>query len=769
MNRALDRARSIFLPETCVPRLPITSPIKGINRVVNREGQPPDACWDAQNMLPYDRFGRRRVAQRHGLTKWSSTNIGSTFIKGMIAVNAITYANTLIVGSTFPINSFTNVPGGVSTSGNSVSFPASFLGTGSDTGPAWTGVVPSTGVTLDFDVTVSGADAFAEGISWWVAFNSTAHTFSNIFTSTHLCFSDSEQYASGTDIVSQSNLGGGEKFLFSGNPPPPANGVPFHVTLTWDSGGNVSANIPGVVNQDIPPDMPVVPFGSGSTLQFYGQTGSNGDTLLTLSNIVLGTGVTVSTGAVGYKTILVAVCGGYVWVGDSFGNFAKAAHGQATPQVNSTNVVSMCVCEGIVFIADGVRLISYTVATDTVAIVAAVASPGNITGTVPPNCSLVANWRGRIVLAGDSGNPQNYYMSRPPGTYFNTVTLTNVTIAPGVEWDFSQTDPAAAFAGNLASGNQIGEPITALIPFSNDYLKLGCSHSLWMMQGDPANGGTIVNVSQGIGIVYKDAWCIDPAGTLWFVGTGGLFQVRPAWEFYRPPEPVSLQNVNQFFTSLNPSSTATTLVYDPDLHFLHLFMTPQTGAVGLHLTMDARSVGGDGPPAFFPQVFPSNMGPTCAVTFYADASPNNRNVLLGGTDGFVRSWNEAATNDDGLNISSYVVLGPFAPVPGAAATLTGTTLDMGEVPNGFASSTWGATAFIYAGPDAWSVTEGVASNLHAFAEIGMLLDKRQKTFRQRLRGGWFTIKLANGVIDQGFSLESGVLDFIASGPNRLLR
>lgn len=72
---------------------PVTSPIKGINRVMNREGQPPDTCWGAMNVLPYDSYGRRRVAQRFGVTKQFPSTIGSTStaIQGMIEVPNIVY------------------------------------------------------------------------------------------------------------------------------------------------------------------------------------------------------------------------------------------------------------------------------------------------------------------------------------------------------------------------------------------------------------------------------------------------------------------------------------------------------------------------------------------------------------------------------------------------------------------------------------------------------------------------------------------------------
>lgn len=75
--------------------VPVQSPIKGVNRVVNREGQPPDTCWDALNVLPFDRFGRRRVAQRSGLLKQYSPSLGTTLIQGLLPVHNITYPVTL--------------------------------------------------------------------------------------------------------------------------------------------------------------------------------------------------------------------------------------------------------------------------------------------------------------------------------------------------------------------------------------------------------------------------------------------------------------------------------------------------------------------------------------------------------------------------------------------------------------------------------------------------------------------------------------------------
>ena len=80
-------------------QVPITSPIKGVVRASPREGQPEGTCWDALNVLPYDRYGRKRVAQRGGLLKQYTAQIGHNntdpspdgFVQGMIEAPVIVY------------------------------------------------------------------------------------------------------------------------------------------------------------------------------------------------------------------------------------------------------------------------------------------------------------------------------------------------------------------------------------------------------------------------------------------------------------------------------------------------------------------------------------------------------------------------------------------------------------------------------------------------------------------------------------------------------
>lgn len=609
--------------------------------------------------------------------------------------------------------------------------------------------------------------------------------------------------------------------------------------------------------------------------------------IFTTSNFAPGAGLPQNQ----YLDFLVAVCNGFVYI--SSGDLMLLANGQSGGALLGPHTaVSMAYINGVVYIVDGTNLVELVLATATVQQVqftesvsaltssgssspflatATVTNTGNLTsgqtvtiagdtsaspspyngefpivvisstqftyeiisattpvtpatgtitvtnvkGTLPTNCSLAANWRGRLWLAGDSNNPQNFYQSR---------------VGDPTDFDYSQTDPAAAVAGNLSVSGQIGEPISAIIPYTDDYALTGCAHSLWMFEGDLADGGTIVRVSDNMGLLGKDAWTVDPEGQLYFVANGGLFSVRPIWEFYQPPQLLSDQSYDQFFQELSYGFDNVQLEWDADQHRMLIFVTPSDGSQGTHLQYDKRNGG------LWPLQYPPVAGPFSSCLFLGDGGANQRVILLGGLDGWIRQLDLSLT-DDSSTIASSIVLGPVR-LDQNAAILNAVTVNLGEVPanlagnvpivvtgemlastadflvftsahipivntqavfvNGmwqdstytlsgstygfnpglpvgavitanytYQSSTnpdpWNVDAQLASGPDAYSVTEGLP---HNSAVISFTLERRQKTTRQRLRGGWFSMTLENTQPSTFFSFESAILEFIDAGRNR---
>jgi len=440
-----------------------------------------------------------------------------------------------------------------------------------------------------------------------------------------------------------------------------------------------------------------------------------------------------------YRSYLTAVVGGSTWFCTTGANPILATNQPApsTSLISSTRLVSMATIFQKVYIVDGSSTIFQanpsTLAMETYSTTA---------GTHPTFCNLACNWRSRLILAGDINSPHLFYCAR---------------LGTPTDWDYSQTDPASAFAGNLSIAGQIGEPIIALIPYSDDYLVVGCAHSMWMLSGDPADGGSIVRISDSIGIIGPRAWAIDPVGTLYFVGSGGLYRLRPAWEKLEPAKNLSASTMNRFFDALSWNYQSIQLVYDSDLHYLYVFVTPTSStSTGTHMVYDARYGG------FWPQGYPRLVGPTSAVAFEGQNDPNSRAIIVGGWDGYLRVMDQGAFDDDSSTVSSYLVFGPLHPIP-MQSILTAATVNFGDLFLGDASSTWNANLSLYGGPNAFTVTEGTPRNS---TFINYSMDQRQKTARQRLRGEWFTVKIHNSTNNAYFSFESALLEFEPAGRNR---
>jgi hypothetical protein len=750
-------------------------------------------------MLPYDRFGRARVAQRTGCNLYVNTNSGS-LIQNLNVVNNISYPVIAAGGSATVAALGAQSGGAVNASVNTNSWTEgtetytlstafSFIATTVNSILAVTVTMPTGPETVVVELQSvnhgSGGliDLKVAAESQVTTIASTA-TFPHTFTGTlNITLSLSAQ----TLVVTV------PEFSFSS-------------TQTF-AAMNLQAPAPGA--QTLNPAIHVLT--SGLVTATTGATSIKSSTGPTLGSV--------------YNTLMTSVTDGYIYSGTFAAPMALSANQASRPLLSGVPVASANI-NGYIYFVDGTNITSLNIATNTVTAYAAT------TGSAPTNCCLACNWRGRLVLAGDSSNPQNFYMAR--------------TGVP-TDWDYSQTDPAAAVAGNLSKSGQIGEPITALIPYTDDYMIIGCTNSLWMLEGDIADGGTIVRISDQMGILGPNAWCVDPQGLLYFLAPGGLYSVKPMWEFYKPPELVSGHTYDQFFQQIDWSHNLFTMVSDFDRHYLYIFVTPANQTIaGTHLVYDIRNGG------LWPIQYPQNIGPTCALLGLNDAGPASRQVFMGGFDGGIYRIGQVAQDDAGIAISSLITLGPIQPIPGEAAILQGTTIDLGETqfpgvtpitisqeqlsppPDGIITGfqlghnailgslqiykngmrlngtyvtseaasfdylydgnanvtftvspavgdilladysaqnssptvppdPWNAVATVNSGYDAYEVTEGVA---HSFGNTSCVLERRQTTIRQRLRGAWFTLTLSNSEPEAYFSFESAVLEFTPGGRNR---
>ncbi len=366
----------------------------------------------------------------------------------------------------------------------------------------------------------------------------------------------------------------------------------------------------------------------------------------------------------GYFNYVVCAANGYIFYSDPFGNVSTAGN-QAHAFFSSTNPISMCFLNLGVYMTDGSTLAYFNTSTkNMVAYSTTFNTLSTSTDPAPTFCSQNVNWRGRYLLYQDANNPQNIYAARTGNPY---------------DFNYAATDPAAAWAANFSESGQIGQPVTAFIPFNDDLAIVSCIDQMWLIEGDPSDGGSFVLLSEHMGMLGPQAWTTTPNHDLYFVGTSGMYMLRPFWAQYMPPQLLTGQNYDQFFTQLDRNANTVSLAYDEVHKYIHIYVNPvstQAGSTGggEHLIFDTRNGG------LWPVQYAAFAGPTC-VTSFVPGSGNVKQILaLGGLDGNIHQIDDAATDDEGTAIQSFITFAPINPFPDRAAILQKIEVDMGETP-----------------------------------------------------------------------------------------
>lgn len=254
---------------------------------------------------------------------------------------------------------------------------------------------------------------------------------------------------------------------------------------------------------------------------------------------------------------------------------------------------------------------------------------------------IITTYRGRVVLSGLRGEPQNWFMSASGDPF---------------DFDFSPatTTSTQAVAGNNSDAGQLGDVITALAPYLDDIMIMGGANTLWVMRGDPAAGGAIDNISRNIGIAGPEAWTFDTGGNFYFFGRNGLYRMDAAAS--GQPLLISRNKIDNLLTNIDVANNSIRLAYDPVWQGVHIFVSPasQPTTAPTHYFWDERN------DSFWPDQYPVAVGPTAVAPFLAD-NPEDTTILLGGFDGYVREFDDAATDDDGTAIESFVRFSPIVP------------------------------------------------------------------------------------------------------------
>jgi hypothetical protein len=345
-------------------------------------------------------------------------------------------------------------------------------------------------------------------------------------------------------------------------------------------------------------------------------------------------------------------------------------------------------------------------------------------GSLPTNggayCTLICNWRGRIVLSGLAGDRQNWFMSK---------------LGDALDWNYSPTyrSEAQAVAGNNALAGKSPDIINCLIPVNDDVLLFGCDHSIWMLRGDPMAGGRIDLVSDSTGMPWGNAWCKDANGTIYFFGNrGGVFAFTADGGIQEISTPI-----HDRFLDLDLSARIVTMVYSPMEQGIYIFVSLLTQAANqTHYFFDLRNRSW-WPMSYVP-LTAGNFDPV-AVHLYDGDAASDRVLLVGGfSNGQLYKIDPDADDDSAQPISSNVWLGPIRQPGGVLYELQAT----------LGANSDAVTYGVYSGNSAEQAFNSSAAFTGTWSTAGRNYSERQRCF-----GDAIYIKLSNTTADKSWTFE----------------
>lgn len=363
------------------------------------------------------------------------------------------------------------------------------------------------------------------------------------------------------------------------------------------------------------------------------------EAIITHLNLLVTAGDPMQASSFGRVVSVVVVCEGEVYrllPGATTYEAATNLTGNV-PAMNEIGLIRSAANSQKLWMIDGVNNCVYDPATNELRTWSTTA------GTLPIDSegnygTIICNWRGRICIAGVEGNPQVIFMSK---------------VGDPTNWEYFVTPPSSidAVAGDLSgSFGLIGDVITALIPYNDDTLIVGCDHEIHILRGDPNDGGQNDLVTTAIGMAYGLPWCMGPLGEVYFFSNRcGVYVMVPGMQ----PKNIS-GGIEDELQRINTGTMGVALGWDDKFKGLYLFISPlEDPGEGQNYYWDQRNQ------AWFRDKFKNpKHNPLCCVTFDGN-EPEDRTLLIGSWDGYVRTIDPDASDDDGEAIESEVWIGPL--------------------------------------------------------------------------------------------------------------
>jgi hypothetical protein len=362
-------------------------------------------------------------------------------------------------------------------------------------------------------------------------------------------------------------------------------------------------------------------------------------------------------------------------------------------------------------------------------------------GAMPDRATLATLYSGRGVLAGDREHPHQWYMSRQANLY---------------DWAYASLDAQSAVSGSAADAGEIGDIITALVPYKDDYLLFGGVSTIMRLNGDPAAGGRIIEVSLTTGIYGAASWAFDDQENLYFAGAGGIFVLGP--QYGSIPNSLTSERLPDFWSdwALDPKLHTVVMAFDKYNHGIILTRTTLLDGQNKNYWIDVREGG------FFQETYPVSCGIYSAYN-YDSTTPAFSGLILGAQDSHLKIFDPDATDDTASSgavaINSHVVIGPALLAEGddhiSIMNYTSITLT---------SDSDGVYYDIYTHSLAERLIDNIEDgSLNPAVTKYIVPSLKTAKLRQRVSGTYYAFKLHNSRAGETWALESFTIDARASG------
>lgn len=351
-----------------------------------------------------------------------------------------------------------------------------------------------------------------------------------------------------------------------------------------------------------------------------------------------------------------------------------------------------------------------------------------VNGKMPDEPTILALYRGRIVQSGDKNSPHVIYMSE---------------LANPFNFAYGTDDLASASALTGGYTGNIGDVVTAVVPYRDDYMIIGCSQTMWLMRGDPTAGGSIDQISFTAGLFDKTSFAWDSEDNLYFLDSNGIYRIPAGFGAVQKLTQETLPDFVSDF-ALTPDVHRVTFGYDRKKHGILVCKTDVDTGQNQNYWLDLRTGG------FFPEQYP----PQCSVysaNYYTADDPAYRELLLGCRDGFIRVFDprlykdQTSVSEDAID--SFMLIGPGRIAPeNMQGLLTQLLFVLSEESNPLSFE-------IYTGKTAQEVINFALDSEIDANSSGIITAGMSSTVRPRCKGAYLILKLSNQTADRSWAFE----------------